>query len=502
MTYTYPNKEFQKIWDSNPLIIMDTNVLLELYRYSPDTTENILKVLNSLPKHQLWIPAQVIEEYTQNRMSVINDARNKYKEVTKMINQIINNAEQSFFKQFSRFNKLSFPKVNELNKVTNEAIISIKTATQKYSDEINHEVEKNKLMLKEDKVKIFVDELISNGCIGTPFSISELLNILTEGEQRYKFKIPPGYMDDHKDIQKKFGDLILWKQTLEQAKLYQQPTIFITLDTKEDWWVLDEKGNPLRPRDELLMEFKEHSKKPLAIMQFNDFIEKASKIIDMVDYKTNLEMNATAYGLEFISRVGWEQLLLRDELTNYLAQNDVLLNYFHSVPFYIELDDIHDIYLPNLQVNSVNILQNLVVMEGSFESQVGVLITEEHSKNYSCESRAWISFSGSITFEFEANSKAAKDILVWDTLSIEIGGFEILDYAFRFNEEREVPEEERCRDCGNPNASYHTKTYNEPVCERCSGNYDVCPDCGFLLEYGTLSGNYCKSCEINYSRYN
>ncbi|HDR7545086.1 PIN-like domain-containing protein [Bacillus sp. CH_442] len=55
---------------------MDTNVLLELYRYSPDTTEHILNVLNSLPKHQLWIPAQVIEEYTKNRVSVINGARN------------------------------------------------------------------------------------------------------------------------------------------------------------------------------------------------------------------------------------------------------------------------------------------------------------------------------------------------------------------------------------------------------------------------------------------
>ncbi|MED2868747.1 PIN domain-containing protein [Bacillus thuringiensis] len=499
MTYIYPNNEFQKIWGSNPLIIMDTNVILELYRYSPDTTEHILNVLNSLPKHQLWIPAQVIEEYTQNRESVINEARNKYKEVTKMINQIISNAEQNFFKQFTRFNKLSFPKVNELNKVTNEAIKSMKIASQKYADEINHEVEKNKLMLKEDKVKTFVDGLISNGCIGTPFGISKLLNVLTEGEQRYKYKIPPGYMDDHKDIQRKFGDLILWKQTLEQAKLFQQPTIFITLDTKEDWWVLDEKRNPLRPRDELLMEFKEYSKKPLAIMQFNDFIEKASKIIDMVDYKTNLEMNATEYGMKFIDHVDWERILDNDELLEYLIQNDILLESFNKVPFYIEF---YEIVEPDLKVNSVDIQQNAVVMEGSFESQVSISITEEFSKNYSCESYADITFSGSITFEFEANSKEDEDILVWDTLTIEVGGFEILDCAFSFNEERDVPEEERCRDCGNPNASYHTKMYNEPVCERCSGNYDVCPNCGFLLEHGTLSGSYCNSCEMNYSRYN
>ncbi|PEC20248.1 PIN domain-containing protein [Bacillus cereus] len=499
MTYIYPNSDFQKIWDANPLIVMDTNVILNLYRYSPDTTEHILNVLNSFPKHQLWLPSQVIEEYTQNREVVITEAYNKYKAVTTEIKRIITDTENSLYKQFTRFDKFSFPKVKELSADTYKAIENMKIASEKYAKEIKHEVEKNRQMLIEDKVKVFVEQLISCECVGNPYTMSKLLNIYTEGELRYKYKIPPGYMDDQKESQKKFGDLILWKQILEQANLFQQPIIFLTLDTKEDWWVLDKNKMPVRPRDELFIEFKEHCKKPLAIMQFNDFIEKASKVINMVDYKTNLEINATTYGMQFIDYVDWEHILDRDGLTEYLVQDVIILNYFHNVPFYIEL---YEVFQPDLKVNSVSISQNMVVMEGSFEAQVVISITEEYSKNYSCESYADITFSGSITFEFETNSKVEEDILDWDTLATEIGGFEILAFDFDFNEERDVPEEVRCRDCGNPNASYHTKIYNEPVCEYCSGNYDVCPDCGFLLEHGTLSGNYCKSCEINYSRYN
>lgn len=72
---------------------MDTNVILNLYRYSPDTSEHILNVLNSFPKNQLWIPLQVFEEYTQNREVVITETEN------------------SLYKQFTRSNKFIFPKM-------------------------------------------------------------------------------------------------------------------------------------------------------------------------------------------------------------------------------------------------------------------------------------------------------------------------------------------------------------------------------------------------------
>ncbi|PGK33916.1 PIN domain-containing protein [Bacillus thuringiensis] len=498
MTYIYPNNEFKTIWNSNPLIIIDTNVILNLYRYSPDTSNHILKVLNSIPKHQLWIPAQVLEEYKQNHDNVRNLARNKYKEVTSEINRIISNAENSFFKQFTRFNKLSFPKVQELSKDTNQAITIMRAASQKYAEEIKNEIKKNKLMIEEDNVKTFVDDLISLGRVGEPFSISNLLKIFTEGELRYKYEIPPGYKDSYKDNRKKFGDLILWKQILEQAQRVQEPIIFITLDVKEDWWILDDKNTPVRPRDELLMEFKEYSKKPLAIMQVSDFIEKTSLIIDMVDYKTNLELNSTEYGMECIRDKDWDDILNENQLTEYLIQSEALIDSFNRVPFDIEIEETFD---PVIEVNSVNIIQNDVVMEGSFEAEIGILITETYSENYSCESYAYITFIGSISIEFEADFDVEKDPIVRDTITIAIGGFEVSKCDVEHNAERNIPDEDRCRDCSNPNASYHTKMYNEAVCERCKDNYEVCPECGFLFEYGTLLGSNCKSCEINFSLY-
>ena len=75
-------------------------------------------------------------------------------------------------------------------------------------------------MLSKDKIQLFIDTIKEHGNVGSPFNISTLLKLYTEGEQRYKYKIPPGYEDlqkDQKDETKrqKFGDLILWKQILK-----------------------------------------------------------------------------------------------------------------------------------------------------------------------------------------------------------------------------------------------------------------------------------------------
>lgn len=71
MSYEYPFDDFLEIWESGPLVIKDTNGILHLYRFSPKTTDHMLMVLNKI-SDQIWIPFQVLNEYNENRESVIN----------------------------------------------------------------------------------------------------------------------------------------------------------------------------------------------------------------------------------------------------------------------------------------------------------------------------------------------------------------------------------------------------------------------------------------------
>ena len=69
--------------------------------------------------------------------------------------------------------------------------------------------------------------------VGPESSFSDVMEIVSEGELRYKFEIPPGYMDLKDKIGTQiFGDLIIWKQILSHAKNINKNviTLFIITD--------------------------------------------------------------------------------------------------------------------------------------------------------------------------------------------------------------------------------------------------------------------------------
>ncbi len=98
------------------------------------------------------------------------------------------------------------------------------------------------------------------GKITESFSNEQLREIYSEGENRYKLKIPPGYEDEKtKEGNKKFGDLILWKQILLKAKELKKDVILINDERKTDWWWKIKDGRNMGPRQELVQEMKEDS---------------------------------------------------------------------------------------------------------------------------------------------------------------------------------------------------------------------------------------------------
>ncbi|WP_338449302.1 PIN-like domain-containing protein [Niallia oryzisoli] len=498
MSYIFPFEEFKELWESSPLVIIDTNGFLNLYRYSTETTNQILNILDTVPKEQFWLPAQVIKEFKKNRHDVITREYNKYKEVTKEVERIMLVTKNDIDKQFSKFNKFRFPKVNDFEAKIHVAIESIKEESKNYKEEIKEEVKQNEKMLRDDKVKEFIDELISSERVGEPFNFTQLLQIYSEGEQRYQYKMPPGYMDIEKDKKdntkrEKFGDLILWKQLLEQSKKNNNGIIFITNDEKEDWWVLDKNDIPLRPREELFVEFDEYSDQPLVIMNLTNFINHVSIINNMVDHTTHLEMNADEISEELIAHKSWEEILDdKGDLTSYLIHSGDLQDFVSNPIADVEITEY---FPPEIDIESVEVSENQVIIEGTFNTRVGLNITESISRNYSKEVFAPdVLISGYISFEFDVDFEKDEDFIMTDTLNIVASGFEVLECDLPY-EEFDEEFDERCIRCGNPNVSYFTNN-GDNVCEKCSIHYEICPECGKLFEQGTLGGAFCRPCEL------
>lgn len=63
--YELPEERIKEIWE-NSLIVFDTNVLLNLYRYNEDARTEFINVIKFY-KERLWIPYQVGLEFHRRR---------------------------------------------------------------------------------------------------------------------------------------------------------------------------------------------------------------------------------------------------------------------------------------------------------------------------------------------------------------------------------------------------------------------------------------------------
>jgi hypothetical protein len=234
--------EIKKIWDSG-IICFDANVLLNLYRYSNDTRKAILDLIKKFSS-QICLPHQSALEYNRNRYEVIADQEKAYKEFISKIGQIESDLQSTSKPPF-----LSNNLHTSLKKVFKEVNFEVENSIKKYCDFLQNDT------IYLDLTTIFGDKITSE------FSQENLQKIYDEGEKRFEKKIPPGFEDEKtKQGNRKYGDLVLWKQIIEKGKKEKKPIILITDERKKDWWWKIKDGRNMGPRQELVEEMKNEAK--------------------------------------------------------------------------------------------------------------------------------------------------------------------------------------------------------------------------------------------------
>lgn len=265
-SYQTPSSdEFTEIWN-NCLFVVDTNVLLSLYRYSESTRDELLGILDNY-KDRLWLPYQVGLEFFRNRVKVILDQKLTYDQLSNELEKIT----------------LDFSKALDA-KCSRHPFIDAKAFKDKFiesMDGIKEEISKKKNnhpdLMGDDKTLESINNLYEDK-VGAPFDENELKKYHKEAEDRYKEKIPPGYEDLKKEGDRQFGDYIVWKQILNKAGEVKKPIILITDDRKEDWW-LNVNGMTISPRPELIEEMKKCAGVDFYMYQSDMFVKRAAKLL-------------------------------------------------------------------------------------------------------------------------------------------------------------------------------------------------------------------------------
>ena len=261
--YRPTDEEFSTMWDGG-LFVLDANVLLNLYRYSQDTYEKLIGILNQI-SNRLWVPHQAALEYQRGRWSVFTEHAKAYKKIKKALDETQGKIESC------------------LSSVQKHPHINAKVILEKVSNlfgEVKSELCKKEQnhpdMSDNDPVRDAITCLLE-GKVGESYSLERLEQIHKEGEKRYKQEIPPGYEDvPQKEGTRKYGDLVLWFQIIDKAKETKEPIIFVTDDSKGDWWFRWE-GKTIGPRAELVNEIRSEAGVLFYMYPADSFMERAGQ---------------------------------------------------------------------------------------------------------------------------------------------------------------------------------------------------------------------------------
>ncbi|HEL1597722.1 TPA: hypothetical protein TXJ12_001962 [Streptococcus suis] len=307
----------ESVMYESAILIFDTSSLLELYYYSTDSAIEILEKCNYHFNGRIFLPNHVKFEYDKDRETIIKKQALSYNNVFKKDESVgffakiiyqqemlkkmridtenaIKNFEQQFGNRHTQpyFSSTFIEEFKEKVNIFNRSLSELEDSNIFYDFEDRLKREKDERIaeinnqVEQDVLKDFIE---TNFKIGESYSFSKILDIVREGELRYSASVPPGYMDKEKQGFQIYGDLIIWKQILEYARLKSSPVIFVSDDTKEDWNEILEgqeqnkkkkKTDPRKPRYEILLEFNDEVGKKIKKIRLYDFLYELNKQLE------------------------------------------------------------------------------------------------------------------------------------------------------------------------------------------------------------------------------
>jgi len=355
-------------------IVLDTNVILDLARYSLYTSKNILEIFNKCTD-LIWIPNQVFKEYIKNKYNVFGNLRKRYSSFEKNLLTIIDASEkklenvlQNSYKYKYFGNKILSNDILKKIEEFREIITSYKDTVGTEYDEITSnsaEIIKN--------IEKFISDLETNKQIGKKISFNEQLKIIKEGELRYKYKLPPGFKDDKKEGIEKFGDLFIWKEILKlPTNKNTNNIIFVTNDEKNDWWNKDEHEY-LEIREELLDEFLEiNPNVSIVFMTIGMFQKYASKLYSLYEFGVYVDLNRNDEF--FIERVADR---ISDDIINKIYDNEY---------DYLESEDIGSEGIDYVDIEKCSLIGINKVYSNISNGEVCIIYELEYEIELYCDS--------------------------------------------------------------------------------------------------------------------
>jgi hypothetical protein len=345
--YVVPDSGIIKDAMTSGLIVFDTNILLNAYRFAPAARKQLMSVLARVAD-RTWIPHQVAEEFHKNRLGVMADYDAAYASVTKPLEAAQRKLEEDITPLISQLaNRTAL--TNEEKSHLLDLLADSTKSTMSAIEELRQGHGLGDLRTSDPILSEY--QTLYGDKVGRPFSEKEYSEALKEAQHRIDSRIPPGYCDSKKT--ESFGDYFIWEQVLVEVSNRQISfLVFVTADAKEDWHQIV-KGNTICARPELAKELMVRTKARLVILSLPSFLFHASEYLDADVSVETIRQSEEASHTEIASRHSSLVNELRDQLMRCQTSLDMTNQDLGGTEFHLAklLDELNTSLLHDLEGN-------------------------------------------------------------------------------------------------------------------------------------------------------
>ncbi|MFD6825628.1 PIN-like domain-containing protein [Streptomyces sp. NPDC060085] len=281
---TPADRDYRRVLQQG-LVVLDTNVLLDLYRMNARVREDMLTVLKTISE-RLWIPHQVLVEFWRNRQSeeLVTYHGKKAATAAEVLTSCINRS-RSALDEWARNVHIGdnidiaspmYEKLDYAEKLYQDIVESLEQQAGK-------DTVPGIRNTHTDPVIRILEQLL-NKRVGSPYSPQQHALEVQRAKERADQQVPPGYKDfesGKKDDAEAAGDYLVWRQLMDAARSHETDVLFVTRDLKEDWWRKASAKAIRLPRIELVNELRDLTGLQLFMVEPSTLMQQVSTVFHL-----------------------------------------------------------------------------------------------------------------------------------------------------------------------------------------------------------------------------
>lgn len=251
----------------NGLIILDTNILLNVLRFSPSAREELVGVLESVAS-RTRVPYQIAVEYNRNRVRVVTERKKELSAASNEIDEI----RQSARSLFRRLRDRRFLHGEEILKLENSIDSFVRALEDASASALGqYDLDPASLVGEIDPFTHRLSQAFSGRVAERPND--ELREEdLREATRRREAKIAPGFKDEAG------GDYLWWAEVLRMPELSGKPLVIVSDDVAKGDWLFEEHGISVGPQAVLYEDVRKAGGTDLVLLTTRGLLEITERI--------------------------------------------------------------------------------------------------------------------------------------------------------------------------------------------------------------------------------